>query len=300
MVDAVELAVVGPAHHGVVAGAHDLAAGAQDGEHPLAVRGLLPLLRLGLAFEQALGRGVAHAIGGILPVAAAEHLVEAALALQHERALDRVPADAPLGLAPGVVDVPVVARQGDRPGVARQGEGIEQAVAHGAGADVAALQEIGGVEEPARAVRRREDVGIDGEPLGGQAVPRVLERAGRVVRHRDPDLHPLLVADAVVEMEAAVEEGDLGGPVAGVLAGQRRERPGQALPGDEVAGMEHAEGAAVVLEAGAVGPVLPAVLEDEGVGEGVGPDRVPVDLHDGTAVAVASTSGPTDAPGSAA
>ncbi len=303
VVDAPELALVGAADDRVVPRPDHLTGQRpEDREDPLPVRRLRPLPRR----LQGGGDGVAHPVGGVLPVAAAVHLVVEALSEKHERPLHGVPAHPALLRPVGVVDLPVVERPGDRPGCPGQGFRVEQAVGHGAGADVAVGEEVGGVEEPARTVRCGEGMGVDGEGLGGEALSGVGERPLRPLRHRHPDLHPRLVTNAVVEIEAALPGGDLGGPVAGPIGifrpfrSERRQRPGERLPVDEVCRVEDAEAAAVRPTPGAVGPVLAAMGEDEGVGERPRPDRVLVGRHqpaaDSPAVSAAGDSPECDPP----
>ena len=142
------------------------------------------------------------------------------------------------------------------------------------------LQEVDRVEQVARAVVVLEDVRVDGERLGRQAVAAVGERAGRAVGDGDADLHQFLVADAVVEVEAAPPIADLRRPVAGgVGEGRRAQGAADLAPGDQIGRMEDAEDAAVRSVAGAVAPVLAAVLQHERVGAGMGVDGIAVRLR---------------------
>src|SRR5687767_10748719 len=82
-----------------------------------------------------------------------------------------------------------------------------------------------------------------------------------------------------------------------MAAGERLQSTGHRLPVDQVARPDHPEAAAIHPEACAVAPVLAPELEDERIGERVGPDRVGVGQAEASSRAGASS--PTASMGSA-
>jgi hypothetical protein len=136
---------------------------------------------------------IADAVVLLLPGPAAVEAVIMTVAVQHRRALDRVPVvDAAVHWPVLAEHVPVLVRAHHDLGLAGQGRHVEQAVDHDAGADpfvMRGLEEVDAVEQPPLALGVAEGVGVDRERLvRHQHLASVEEGSGGMLGHRNPQL----------------------------------------------------------------------------------------------------------------
>src|SRR6188474_2717401 len=85
-------------------------------EHSFAVRKLWPLVFP----HYRIRRSVTHTISFVLPITTAEHLIIAALPLQHGRTLHGMPAHPAFFFSFRIIDLPVILSTRDGPRIASQ------------------------------------------------------------------------------------------------------------------------------------------------------------------------------------
>src|SRR5688500_1039792 len=88
------------------------------------------------------------------------------------------------------------------------------------------------------------------------------------MRHRDTNFHQRLIPNAVVEIEAAITIGYLGGPVGGMVRLEDLHRIGSLAPIDEVCRFQYIENAAPGPSCGRKGIITRRELQYEGIRKG--------------------------------